>query len=652
MASTATSVDARISHEFAAAVYRVGHSLIGQTVRVMGEDGQPIEGPLFDAFLNPTNDPAAFTGPLPPGYVPQPGYAQHGTAAILAGAATQVAEEVDFNIVDAVRNDLVRINADLFSFNVARGWDVGLGTLNQVRADLAASDSPYIAQAVGYAGDLSPYTSWEDFQTRNGLSDAVIAQFQAAYPDLVLSTPEDIAAFVAVNPDIELVDGPSGSRIVKGIDRVDLWVGGLAEQHINGGMVGQTFWVVLHEQFDRLQEGDRFYYIDRFENFDFYQSFGEDTTFASIIARNTSLTGLDSSIFDAINKEEEDGETDGETGNDGESDEDGGSTDNNGETDEDDGDTDGDTDEGEDGETDTGEDDTSEDDGDVEDDDGDTHVPPLAASGLINGTAAGEALFGSAGADNIMALAGRDMVFGSDGRDNVLAGAGNDMIFGEGDDDRLFGEGGDDFIEGGAGNDFAVGGEGDDHFRATAGDGDDAYYGDDVSGGTGTDTLDMSAILADITVDLGTGLGGRGMAASATSGSDVLWNIENFIGGAGDDVITAGRAVNVMDGGAGDDTYRFLTAADANGDTIATFEPGDRIDLSQIDANGGEAGNGSFTLVSDAITAIGQLSVSFETGSDGDFTVIQGNTSGDTTAEFTLKVRGHQNLTTDDFQLS
>ena len=645
------AVDARISHEFAAAVYRVGHSLIGQTVRVMGEDGQPIEVPLFDAFLNPTNDPAAFTGPLPPGYVPQPGYAQHGTAAILAGAATQVAEEVDFNIVDAVRNDLVRINADLFSFNVARGWDVGLGTLNQVRADLAASDSPYIAQAVGYAGDLSPYTSWEDFQTRNGLSDAVIAQFQAAYPDLVLSTPEDIAAFVAVNPDIELVDGPSGSRIVKGIDRVDLWVGGLAEQHINGGMVGQTFWVVLHEQFDRLQEGDRFYYIDRFENFDFYQSFGEDTTFASIIARNTSLTGLDSSIFDAINKEEEDGETDGETGNDGESDEDGGSTDNNGETDEDDGDTDGDTDEGEDGETDTGEDDTSEDDGDVEDDDGDTHVPPLAASGLINGTAAGEALFGSAGADNIMALAGRDMVFGSDGRDNVLAGAGNDMIFGEGDDDRLFGEGGDDFIEGGAGNDFAVGGEGDDHFRATAGDGDDAYYGDDVSGGTGTDTLDMSAILADITVDLGTGLGGRGMAASATSGSDVLWNIENFIGGAGDDVITAGRAVNVMDGGAGDDTYRFLTAADANGDTIATFEPGDRIDLSQIDANGGEAGNGSFTLVSDAITAIGQLSVSFETGSDGDFTVIQGNTSGDTTAEFTLKVRGHQNLTTDDFQL-
>ena len=678
--------DARISHEFASAVYRVGHSLIGQTLTVIGPDGQPMDVPLFDAFLNPTNDPAAFTGPLPPGYVPQPGYAQHGTAAIIAGTATQVAEEVDFNIVDAVRNDLVRINADLFAFNVARGWDVGLGTLNQVRASLSGSDNPYIAQAVGFAGDLSPYTSWADFQARNGLSDAVIAQFQAAYPDLVLSTPEDIAAFVAANPDITLLDGPNGEKIVQGIDRVDLWVGGLAETHINGGMVGQTFWVVLHEQFDRLQEGDRFYYLDRFENFDFYQSFGEDTTFANIIARNTSLTGLDGSIFDATNDQTDEDEGDGDT--DGDEDEGGGDTDNgggdtdedndgetgedgDGETGEDDGDADeddGDTDEDdggqdgdEDGDPDDGEDDTDDDsDGesgggdddsdDDEDDDGVT-VPPIAASGAIIGTAAGEALFGAAAAENMMGLAGRDMIFAGAGHDNVLGGAGNDMLFGEDGDDRLFGEEGDDFIEGGAGNDFAVGGEGDDTFRATVNDGNDAYYGDDVSGGWSTDTLDMSAILSNITVDLGTGHAGRGMAESATSGSDVLWNIENFVGGAGDDVITAGRKANVMDGGAGEDTYRFLTAQDADGDTIASFEPGDRIDLSGIDANGGGAGNGTFALVSGAFTEVGQLTIRHVSDCGDDYTLIEGNTSGDATADFAIKLRGHQNLTADDFQL-
>ncbi len=48
-------------------------------------------------------------------------------SAIIGGTLTQPAEDVDFNIVDAVRDNLVRISADLFAFNVARGWDLGLG---------------------------------------------------------------------------------------------------------------------------------------------------------------------------------------------------------------------------------------------------------------------------------------------------------------------------------------------------------------------------------------------------------------------------------------------------------------------------------------------------------------------------------------------
>ena len=241
------NADPRISHEFAAAAYRFGHSLIGDTIKIMDADGNMVDVPLTQAFLNPAS------------------YASLGAGNILGGIATQDAEEVDFNVVNAVRNDLVNIRADLFSFNVARSWDVGLGTLNQVRAGLAASDDPYVSEAVGFAGDLSPYDLWEDFRIRNGLSAVVMSQFMAAYPDLVLD-PTEIADFVAANPDITLV----GGNTVKGIDRVDLWVGGLAEKHVLGGQVGQTFWVVLHEQFDRLQEADRFYYIDRFDDFDLY----------------------------------------------------------------------------------------------------------------------------------------------------------------------------------------------------------------------------------------------------------------------------------------------------------------------------------------------------------------------------------------------
>lgn len=643
-------VDARISHEFAAAAYRFGHSLVSENLQVQGPNGEMLQVPLFDAFLNPSNDPSVFNGPLPQGYVPAPGYAQYGVAAIIGGTAAQTAEEVDLRIVEAIRSDLVRINADLFSFNVARGWDVGLGTMNQVRAQLAASTDPYVSQAVGLAGDLSPYASWADFQSRNDLSDAELARLMEAYPDLVLVTPEQIDAFVAVNPDVVLEDGANGTKIVKGIDRVDLWTGGLAEKHVNGGLVGQTFWVVLHEQFDRLQEGDRFYYIDRFDNFDFYQEFGEDTTFANIVARNTSLTDIDNNLFDARNEfDDEDGDTTGGDDDPAVDDDDEEVVDDTASGDNDNGDED--TNSGNDDEAD---DDTAsgyEDEDDADDTGGTITPPPLAAGENIVGTAAADALFGGAEEDNILALAGRDMIFAGDGGDNVLAGGGRDMVFGDGGDDRIFGEGGDDFIEGGAGNDLVVGGEGDDLLVATANDGDDVYYGDDVGGGTGSDTLDMSRIMEDAMVDLGSGPGGRGYASSAQSGNDVLWSIENFIGGAGDDVITAGRAQNEMDGGVGNDVYRFLSAADADGDTIMSFEPGDKIDLSQIDANGSGSGNGTFTLVSDAFTGSGQLLVTHETGADGDVTIIQGNIEGDNTPEFSISIRGRHDLTQDDFQM-
>jgi Ca2+-binding RTX toxin-like protein len=606
--------NASVSHEFAAAAFRIGHSLVNQTLTVVGADGQPVQVSLFDAFLNPTNAPGAFTAPLPPGYVPQPGYAEYGVNGIIAGAAMQQAEEVDFNIVDAIRNDLVRINADLFAFNVARGRDVGLGTLNQVRASLMASTDPYIREAVGFAGDLSPYVSWADFQTRNNLSNAVIAQFMAAYPDLVLTDPAEIAAFAAINPDITMTPGANGAMVVAGINRVDLWVGGLAETHINGGMVGSTFWTILHDQFDRLQEGDRFYYLDRVENFDFYQA-TEDLTMADIVARNTGLEGIDGTIFTSTDTSEEEEEED-----------------NNNDDDEDDGDDDGDTD-GETGGDDDG--DTDEDDGDDDDDEDDAGTPPpiYTPPGTVVGTGAGETLLGTANRDAVTALDGDDVVIGGDGDDDIFGDGGRDMLFGDAGSDRVFGGAGDDMV------------------TAAAGDGDDVYYGDDMVGATGNDTLDMSAITANIEANLGTGSMFRGSVASAQSGSDVIWSIENFIGGSGDDRITASAAANEIDGGAGNNTYVFKSAQDADGDVITGFSPGDKIDLSAMDANGCDTGDGTFALVSGGFTAPGQIQITHETRADGDVTIIQGNVSGNGEAEFDLTLKGRHELTASDFNL-
>lgn len=688
---------AAISHEFAAAVYRVGHSLIGQTLTVMDANGNPTQVALFDAFLNPTNDPSAFKLPLSQlaqyGYVPQAGYEQHGVSAILSGIATQAAEAVDFNIVDAVRNDLVRINADLFAFNVARGWDVGLGTLNQVRMDLAKSTDPYVSEARGFAGALTPYSSWDDFQIRNALSNTVIAQFKQAYPDLVLDADE-IAAFRDINPDIEIAMQPNGTGIVKGIDRVDLWVGGLAEKHINGGMVGQTFWVVLHEQFDRLQEADRFYYTQRFDNFDFYENFIDGQQFADIIARNTGLTDLQEDIFSPrVDDNGEDGGDDDTDDNDGDDDgQTGGGNGDDDDTDDEDGDGEGD------GNTGGGDDDNGTGSGDDDDDETDTgHCPndddddqagneddddegegsgsgtplPVAAVALI-GTAAGEVLSGQGGDDTILAGGGSDIVSGAGGNDilrgedgddvivgatgkdvinggagddEVHGGAGDDLVFGNAGSDLLFGDEGKDIIEGGAGDDQVWGGEGDDIVLATANDGNDRYWGE-----AGTDTLDYSVATANLTVDLGNGLMGHGSVTSATTGSDTFYGFENFVGGSGHDVITASNAANAMDGGLGNDTFRFTTTSAANGDSIYGFQPGDKIDFSAIDANSGVAGKQSFSINSPAsLTAVGGVAITHEVRDGDDFTIIRGHTDADGNADFELAISGKHNLTSNDF---
>jgi Ca2+-binding RTX toxin-like protein len=162
-----------------------------------------------------------------------------------------------------------------------------VGSLNQIRRALLSSDDPYVMEAVDRAGDLSPYLNWTDFKTRNGLSDELLAKFVTAYPDLVLPDQAAIDAFVATNPDIPIY----GGNTVRGIDRVDLIVGGLAEAHLDKAMVGQTFWVILHEQLDRVQEGDRFHYVDRLVGTGILGQLraGPEAGLAAIVARNTGI---------------------------------------------------------------------------------------------------------------------------------------------------------------------------------------------------------------------------------------------------------------------------------------------------------------------------------------------------------------------------
>lgn len=668
------TTDARISHEFAAAAYRFGHSQIGQsmTLKDVDADGNPftVEVPLFDIFLNPTNDPDAFTadfGTLEQyGYKPQPGYAQYGVDNILGGLVEQPSEEVDLQVVDAVRNDLVRVSADLFAFNVARGRDVGLGTLNQVKADLAASDNRYISEAIDLSDmSMTPYTDWEDFQARNGLSDEMIAKFQTAYPALVLTVDtEQYDAFVEANPDIALIDNGDGTMTVKGIDRVDLWVGGLAEQHIQDGVVGHTFWVLIHEQLDRLQEGDRFYYVDQIGDLPVYNNFISNLTFGDIVTRNTGMTDLPQDVFSYTGDEivEDNGTADQQTQQPPVTDDAGNANqadtgqDDTGQDDNGQGQTaQGDDTQGEmtvDNSTQTSQGGASADQEPVSNDDdtidggdssdADTETPASDPSteqspngsdeGLVkSGTDLGDALVGAAGDDilsghegndMLVGNAGDDMLFGGDGRDDMLGGDGADMLMGGAGSDNIIGGDGDDMIIGGSGSDILMGNAGDDTFIGTDGDCNDIYYG-----GEGSDTIDMASVTSNLTVRLGNAGTDRGSVTTEEGGRDTIWSVENFVGGSGDDTIFASDAANVLDGGDGNNTFVFETAANAQGDHINGLSAGDLLQF----------GTGSDMLELTWGDADMQDSFSFSEGDEAGTTKISGSIEDE---QFELTVSG------------
>lgn len=102
--------------------------------------------------------------------------------------------------------------------------------------------------------------------------------------------------------------------------------------------------------------------------------------------------------------------------------------------------------------------------------------------------------------------------------------------------------------------------------------GDDTIVGsaadNDLTGGDGSDTLDMSGAAAGISVNLEDGL-------AVGDGSDTLAEIENVIGSPADDIIVGDAAANVLAGEAGNDAIDGGAEADTltggDGDDVVSF---------------------------------------------------------------------------------
>jgi hypothetical protein len=79
------------------------------------------------------------------------------------------------------------------------------------------------------------------------------------------------------------------------VDKIDLWVGVLAEDHIPGTSVGPTASRIIADQFQRMRDGDRFWYQNEFSgqllrNID-------TTRLSDVIARNTALKNIQANAF-------------------------------------------------------------------------------------------------------------------------------------------------------------------------------------------------------------------------------------------------------------------------------------------------------------------------------------------------------------------
>ncbi|MBW8724691.1 MAG: calcium-binding protein [Inquilinus limosus] len=178
----------------------------------------------------------------------------------------------------------------------------------------------------------------------------------------------------------------------------------------------------------------------------------------------------------------------------------------------------------------------------------------------VNGSTAGDYIFGNAGANVFNGYEGDDRLFGYDGDDTLIAGPGDDLMQGGAGADRLEGGAGIDTVEyyGAVGvrvelsTGLGVGGE---------------AQGDRLSGlenihGTGFgDVLTGSAVANHLE-----GRGGDDVL-DGLGGADVLFGDigdDTLRGGDGDDVLYLDNGNDLLDGGAGRDTLVFLSAMTAD----------------------------------------------------------------------------------------
>ncbi len=226
-------INPSISNLFASAAFRLGHSMLNSRILRLDARGREIQaGHLSLRDAFFSPDRVIYEGGVEP---------------ILRGLAAQPSENIDVYVVDGLRNFLFGEpgtgGLDLASLNIQRGRDHGLPDYNSVRKSMG----------------LEPVTTFPQINS----SREIQYRLQYAYGN---------------------------------VDSIDVWVGCLAEDHIEGTLVGELTRAILVDQFERLRDGDRFWYRRIFSGSRLTEL--EATTLSMVIRRNTEISGeLPTNVF-------------------------------------------------------------------------------------------------------------------------------------------------------------------------------------------------------------------------------------------------------------------------------------------------------------------------------------------------------------------
>ncbi len=246
------NVDASISTEFSTVAFRFGHSLLSGGIERHNNNGQDAvpndpagaDISLATDFFDPNVlNPAGVTDPLT-------GHISTNIGVILKADADGDSQADDLLAINDIRNllfgngGLTDNGQDLIARDIERARDDGIGTYNQVR--------------VAYG--LPAVTSFAQ-----------------------------ITSNVHVQQELKAAYGT--------VNNIDPFEGGLAEDHVRGSDMGALFTSILSDQFTRLRDGDRFFYLNQSFNSDEQNILRQGNTLAKVIEANTNVTNLQRDVF-------------------------------------------------------------------------------------------------------------------------------------------------------------------------------------------------------------------------------------------------------------------------------------------------------------------------------------------------------------------